>query len=440
MKKYFGTDGLRGKVELFSNNFVNKLINSIIDEMKITKDIYHLRFLIGGDTRESTQNIIAECLKIFNKRNIYCINAGVFPTPAISYMTKKYDIDLSICVTASHNPSTDNGIKLFNRNGEKISDEFENAVEYRIDNFNFNKKMDFDLNDLYIKHLIDYDYAFCDLQGLRIGLDCANGATSKIAEKVFTMLGADVITINNDDSYGHKINDNCGSTYINAIRELVLNNKLDIGAAFDGDGDRCLFVDHEGNEIDGDHTIAMIAEHLKNPMIVTTIMANPGLLNYASENNIKTIITNVGDSNVQSKMKTEPLSIGGEQCGHIILPNQRTGDGIMTALYIASLMVKYNKSLKELASVIKKYPQIIKNVPADKNDKLIFKSSEEIKRVVAEYDTMLKYDNGRLNVRESGTQDYIRITMWGSSDELISDLSEKLAGEITSVLTRGEIK
>ena len=440
MSKYFGTDGIRGKNEKFSEDFVNNLGNAfakyLYDKTKKPK------IVIGGDTRESTKLIKEILNKNLLNNGIDIIDVGIIPTPAISFLTSYFRADSSIMITASHNPPTDNGIKILNENGEKMDDfsidEIETYMDIEAVVNNECKGFLYESIDkaqgAYIDHLIKT--IPCSLKGLSIGLDCANGATSSVAKTLFEKKGADITMINNDGNYGTKINNKCGSTYLDKIRDLVLKNKLDFGAAFDGDGDRCLFIDNEGNEVDGDETVAIISNYLKNKgelvsnKVVSTVMANQGLINYAKKNDIELIATSVGDSFVYAEMKKQNIEIGGEQSGHIIMPNQKTGDGLLTSLFLASIMKEKNKKLSELSKVMTKSPQIIVNIGADTLDKENFKIDKEIKKILKEYDTKIKKEQGRILVRPSGTESLIRVTIWGNDKNTIENISNEISKTI----------
>ncbi|MBR0480172.1 phosphoglucosamine mutase, partial [Candidatus Saccharibacteria bacterium] len=283
------------------------------------------------------------------------------------------------------------------------------------------------------EHLLNY-LKIADFKGLRIGMDCANGATSVVNKSIFEQLSAKITLINADSSYGTKINQDCGSTHLAPLKSLVTENHLDFGVAFDGDGDRCLMIDKTGAEIDGDEIIAILANYLNLDQIAITVMANQGLLNWASENNIKTEITAVGDSNVASAMREKNIKLGGEQSGHIILPNEPTGDGILTALMITKIISETKKPLFELKKIIKKSPQIILNFPATEKQKQNLKTLDAAKELLLEYDQKLKNESGRLLVRPSGTENLIRITMWGNSENIIQTLAENLREELTKIL------
>ena len=275
---------------------------------------------------------------------------------------------------------------------------------------------------LYLKNYIgDIDFS-----NLKIGIDCANGATSVIGDSVFKELGAKTYLINAESHYNTIINQDCGSTHLESLQKLVAENSLDFGIAYDGDGDRCLLIDSKSNVVDGDQIIAILADFLSLNQITITVMANQGLLNWAKDNNIKTEITPVGDSNVAAAMRQYDIKLGGEQSGHIILPNEPTGDGILTSLMVARTIVNSQKSLDSLAQIFTKSPQVVLNMPATAEQKQALKSSDSTKNLLLEYSKKLEPLNGRLLVRPSGTEPLIRITMWGDDESSITTLAQEL--------------
>ena len=435
--KYFGTDGIRGKAEIFTPEFLVKIVAGLID---YAGD--NIKVLLGGDTRESTEWILADLESALETFGIEYSNVGVLPTPAINYCFYEMGFDFAIDVTASHNPYTDNGIKIFERGenfGKKLSEKGCEAIESALDSektyalvsATLREDLHAEALNLYKNHLKNY-LGETNFNNLKIALDCANGATSVVGESIFEELGAETEIIHSDENYGREINAGCGSTHLESLESLVKENELDLGIAFDGDGDRCLLVDETGAVVDGDEIIAILANYLKLDKIAVTVMANQGLLNWANENKIETEITAVGDSNVAAAMREKNIKIGGEQSGHIILPNEPTGDGILTSLMILKAISESKKSLKELKSIMTKYPQIIVNMDATPAEKESLKTSEKAKDVLLEFDKKLEAVSGRLLVRPSGTENLIRITMWGNDKEII----EKLANELKNKLKR----
>lgn len=437
--KYFGTDGIRQKAEKFTPDFVTAIVEGLV---KYAGD--GIKVLIAGDTRESSEWILAELETALETFGVEYANAGVLPTPAICYCFFEMGFDFAIDVTASHNPYTDNGIKIFERGvdgGIKLSEAgcetIENVITggptYDLVSATLREDLHDEALQLYCEHLINY-VSPADFSGLKIGLDCANGATGVVGKTVFEKLGASVQIIHDNASYGTSINQDCGSTHLEALKELVIKNHLDFGAAFDGDGDRCLMIDEKGEEIDGDQIIVILAEHLKLSAVATTVMTNQGLLNWAKEHDIKAEITAVGDSNVAAAMREKNIKIGGEQSGHIILPGQPTGDGLLTALAVSKTVSESDRSLHSLASSMTKYPQVIVNMTATPEQKESLKEKDEAKNLLLEFNEKLAKMNGRLLVRPSGTEPLIRITIWGEDEKVISDLAEELKTKLMEVL------
>lgn len=438
--KYFGTDGIRGKAEIFTSEFITKIVAGLVE---YAGD--NIKVLLGGDTRESTEWILTDFESALETFGIEFSNAGVLPTPAINYCFYNMGFDFAIDVTASHNPYADNGIKIFERgdnSGEKLCEKGCEIIEAALDSEKtyalVSPTLREDLHEealsLYKEHLATY-LGETNLNGLRIALDCANGATSVIGDSIFKEFGAETKLINADGSYGKKINANCGSTHLESLVSLVRENQLDLGIAFDGDGDRCLLVDKSGEIVDGDEIIAILANSLNLDKIAVTVMANQGLLNWAKDNNIETEITAVGDSNVAAAMREKNIKLGGEQSGHIILPNEPTGDGILTSLMILKTISNSGQSLKELKKIMKKYPQIILNMEANSEMKESLKTSEKAKDTLLEYNKKLESVSGRLLVRPSGTENLIRITMWGNDEEKIATLANELKNKLKRSLT-----
>ena len=437
--KYFGTDGIRQPADQFTPEFLAKIVKGLVDYAG-----NEIKVFLAGDTRESTEWILSDLETACETFGLEYASAGVLPTPAINYCFYQMGFDYAIDVTASHNPYTDNGIKIFERgtaNGQKLNPKACEAIEttlasdhtYTPISSTLREDLHQEALDLYIDHLKTY-LGKTDLQGQNIGLDCANGATSVIGKQVFESLGAAVTPIHVNTSYNTEINHDCGSTHLESLQNLVTENNLDYGIAFDGDGDRCLLIDHEGNVVDGDQIIAILANHLKLDQIAITIMANQGLLNWAEGTGIKTEITPVGDSNVAEAMRSLNIQIGGEQSGHIILPNEPTGDGMLTSLMVAKTISETNKSLYDLASIFTKSPQVILNMTATPEQKANLKSSDAAKKLLLDYSTKLEGQKGRLLVRPSGTEPLIRITMWGNDEKTITDLANELMDSLKKCL------
>ena len=437
--KYFGTDGIRQKAEEFTPEFLTKVIKGLInyagDEIKV---------MLAGDTRESSEWIIQDLSRALESFGVEYQTADVLPTPAINYCFYQMGFDFAIDVTASHNPYTDNGIKIFERGpstGQKLCtkgcEAIENALmtdqNYALASTTLEDDIHEEALELYLAHLIEY-LGLTDFSHLKVGIDCANGATSVVGDRLFKQLGAEPLLINADSSYNTKINHNCGSTHLEPLIKLVTSHDLDFGIAYDGDGDRCLLVDHTGEIIDGDQIIAILATHLHLSHIAITVMANQGLLNWAKTANITTEITPVGDSNVAEAMRTSHIPIGGEQSGHIILPNEPTGDGILTSLVLAKIISETNQPLKILARLFTKSPQIIVNFDATPEQKEALKEKDAVKQLLLDYSKKLESEHGRLLVRPSGTEPLIRITMWGDNLSTIETLADELKSKLQGII------
>ncbi|MDO4507946.1 MAG: phosphoglucosamine mutase [Candidatus Saccharibacteria bacterium] len=443
--KYFGTDGIRQESEKFTSDFLTSIVIGLSDYANEKLKDKDFKVLIGGDTRESSEWILQDLSLALESLGIEYGNVGVLPTPAINYCFYEMGFDFAIDVTASHNPYTDNGIKIFERNesgyGQKLSEKgreiIENAITSKksipLTSPTDRENLHEEALELYKEHLLNY-LEIANFEGLKIGMDCANGATSVIAGSLFEKLGAKVTLINADQNYGQKINLNSGSTHLESLTELVLKNNLDFGVAFDGDGDRVLMIDKNGNEIDGDEILALLTNFLNLNQLATTVMANQGLLNWAKDNDINLEITAVGDSNVAAAMLEKNIPLGGEQSGHIILPGETTGDGMLTALLVTKVISETKKSLNELAGIITKYPQIILNVPATESQKSALKERDEAKKLLLEFNEKMETVSGRLLVRPSGTENLIRITMWGNDKQEIENLANELSNELLKIL------
>ena len=438
--QYFGTDGIRQKADKFTTDFLNSIASGLIDYAG-----ENIKVFIAGDTRESTERIIRDFETIFESLGIEYASAGVLPTPAINYCFYQMGFDFAIDITASHNPYTDNGIKIFERgkkSGQKLCEKGRKTIESAILNQKIiplvsptiQENLHEEALDLYIEHLLNY-LGKVDFTGLNIGIDCANGATSVINSEIFQKLGAHTTLINCCKDYNTKINLDCGSTHLESLTNLVVKNHLDFGIAFDGDGDRVLMVDDSGNIVDGDQIIAILAKFLKLDAIAITVMANQGLLNWAKDSKIQTEITAVGDSNVAAAMQEKNIPIGGEQSGHIILPNEPTGDGMLTALMITKIISQQKSSLNELASIITKFPQVIVNLDATPAQKSKLKASDAINSIISQFEQKVKSTcAGRLLVRPSGTENLIRITVWGNDKNKITDLANQLKQDLINNL------
>lgn len=437
MRKYFGTDGIRGIAgESLTADLsfkVGKALGKLLTEKK-----EHPKVVIGRDTRISCDMIEHALTAGLTSTGVNVMTVGTIPTPAIAYLTKTIETDSGIMISASHNPYQDNGIKIFGPDGFKLTDEQELGIESLIDNSEQIKNASFDkigkvysgneLTQKYIQHIKQSITG--DLSDIKIALDCANGATTGVAPFIFGDLEADIETIGCQPN-GTNINDNVGSTKINTISDFVKENNVDVGFAFDGDGDRVLAVDAKGNIVDGDKIMFILAKHLKEQgelkdnMVVSTVMSNIGFYKAIEENGLQSVKTAVGDRYVVEEMRKNDYSLGGEQSGHIILMNYATtGDGILTAVKLADIIKTSGKSLEELASEVNIYPQKLVNIKVvDK------KTAMEDSEILAECEKVEKEleGNGRILLRASGTENLIRVMVEASSDELTDKYCEQVA-------------
>ena len=437
MRKYFGTDGIRGIAgESLTADLsfkVGKALGKLLTEKKDNPKV-----VIGRDTRISCDMIEHALTAGLTSTGVNVMTVGTIPTPAIAYLTKTIETDSGIMISASHNPYQDNGIKIFGPDGFKLTDEQELEIESLIDNSEQIKNASFEkigkvyggneLTQKYIQHIKQSITG--DLSDIKIALDCANGATTGVAPFIFGDLEADIETIGCQPN-GININDNVGSTKIETISEFVKENNVDVGFAFDGDGDRVLAVDAEGNVVDGDKIMFILAKHLKEQgelkdnMVVSTVMSNIGFYKAIEENGLQSVKTAVGDRYVVEEMRKNDYSLGGEQSGHIVLMNYATtGDGILTAVKLSNIIKTSGKSLKELASEVSIYPQKLVNIKVvDK------KTAMEDAEILAECEKVEKEleGNGRILLRASGTENLIRVMVEASSDELTDKYCEQVA-------------
>ena len=447
MAKLFGTDGVRGIVNNdLTVDLALKLGVSVAHVIKNELKKHKLTFLIGSDTRISKDMLTSAVSAGVLSEGCNIINVGVLPTPAISYLVTKYETDGAFIISASHNPSKYNGIKVLDKNGFKLTEELEEKVEdFLLNNFEFNTVVNengkiIEKNgalDEYVNHLTDT--IDCDISGLKIVVDTAHGAAYETADRLFNKLDASYKIINNEPD-GININENAGSTHIEGLVKEVVEGGYDIGIAYDGDADRCILVDELGNIIDGDYVIAICGEALRkegkltNNTLVGTIMSNLGLIKYCEEKKICFEATKVGDKYVLESMLKNNYVLGGEQSGHIIFKEYaNTGDGELTSLQILQAMQKENKKLSELAKAMKKYPQVMINVNVSKEGKENYKGNKIIEDKIQEITEKLAGE-GRIVVRPSGTENLIRVMFEGKDEETIAYYCKELADFIEKEL------
>ena len=441
MGRLFGTDGARGvaNAELTPELAMN--IGRAAAMVLISDEVEHPTILIGKDTRLSGDMLegalIAGLCSV--GANVHIL--GVVPTPAVAYLVGKYNADAGIMISASHNPFEFNGIKIFSSDGCKLPDALENRIEEIVldhvvpyasatDENIGRVTYDTEAADLYIDHLVSA--VDCDFEGMEIALDCSNGSSSRTAEKLFTKLGAKVHMLF-DEPDGVNINRDCGSTHMSKLQKYVREHKLSCGLAFDGDADRCLAVDENGNLVDGDYLIAICANDmkqrgvLKKNAVVGTIMTNMGFNKFCEENDMHFVSTKVGDRYVLEAMMQEGYNIGGEQSGHIILLDYATtGDGQLSGAMILSMMKRTGEKLSQLAKIMERLPQVLINVKVSREGKLSFYTDREIKAEIERVSEILG-DRGRILVRVSGTEPLVRVMLEGENLEEIQNLAEEAA-------------
>ena len=438
-RKYFGTDGIRGKVGKYpiTPDFALKLgwaAGRVLAKDGVKKVI------IGKDTRISGYMLESALEAGFASAGVAAAFTGPMPTPAIAYLTRTFRADAGVVISASHNPFYDNGIKFFSNEGRKLDDAIELEIEAQLE-----KEIDCveskqlgrasritDAAGRYIefcKSTFDHDLS---LSGLKIVVDCANGATYHIAPKVLRELGAKVIKIGCDPD-GVNINENCGATDVKALTEQVINEKADLGFALDGDGDRIIMVDHKGNKIDGDLIIYIIArEALRQGQlkggVVGTLMSNMGLEIALKNLGIPFVRAKVGDRYVLEMLVEKNWRLGAENSGHVLLLDKTTtGDGIVAGLQVLAAMVRNNMSLADLCSGMTMLPQILINVRfSGKNDPLM---NPEVKSAIAQAEQQLG-NNGRVLIRKSGTEPLIRVMVEGSNQSQVQQLAEQIANAV----------
>ena len=454
MRKYFGTDGIRriANTEL-SPELVYKVAKA--GAYALSKHTDHApTILIGRDTRISGSLIESAMVAGFLSYGANVKILGVMPTPAVAYLTRRFKADASVVISASHNTYEFNGVKYFSNKGMKIPDELEEEIEEVMDSGKIdeltavNDKIG--VSEIRTDLLEEYVYFFrknfeeelenLDKENFVIAVDTANGATSVVAEKVFEKLGIKHHIINNNPD-GININDNCGSTHLEGLKNFVVENKCSLGVAYDGDGDRCLLVDENGNEIDGDKILAVISNYLKKKgelkkdTVVATVMSNLGLNKYTENNGLKLVQTKVGDRYVLEEMMKNGYNLGGEQSGHVILLDYNpTGDGILTSIMFIKTLLEENKKASELCNIIKLYPQVLVNAKVSSDKKYDFDKDEEIKEEIKKLEEEFS-GNGRVLIRTSGTEPLVRVMIEGENQEYIKAKAEKLAKLIEKKLS-----
>ena len=450
MARLFGTDGARG-VAVTELTCETAMQIGRAAALVLTKHTSHKpKILIGKDTRISSDVLEAALVSGICSVGADAVILGVVPTPAVAMLVRREKADAGVMISASHNSVEFNGIKLFAGNGYKLSDEIEEEIEALIldtpENIKGSLKNGTEIGRISYDKNAATDYIGYimnavggNLNGVNVAIDCANGSASATAEKLFSSMGANVSMINCSPD-GTNINDKCGSTHMNELCRFVKENKCDLGVAFDGDADRCLAVDENGTIVDGDKLIAIFANAmnvggtLKNHTAVVTVMTNIGFKKFAREKNISVETTKVGDRYVLERMQEGGFNLGGEQSGHIIfLDEATTGDGQLSAAKLLSIYAKAGVKMSELAAVMEHYPQVLLNVKIAPEWKNKINGEKKIQRRIEESAARLG-DDGRILVRESGTEPLIRVMTEGKNFEVINEIASELAEMIKEIM------
>ena len=448
MARMFGTDGVRG---VAGSELTIQLATKLgqAGAYVLTKEQSHQpTIIVGCDTRISGGMLANALMAGICSVGANAVYVGVMPTPAVAYLTRKHKVDAGVVISASHNPMEFNGIKFFNGEGYKLSDALEDEIEELINNdmedvvFPTGSgvgKIDyrFDIREEYIEFM--KKSVPIDLKGMKIVVDCAEGAAYYTSVKTLTDLGAEVVALHVSPD-GTNINANCGSTHMEELRARVVYEKADVGLAFDGDADRMLAVDESGNLVDGDKLMAICANYmkergtLKRNTIVATVMSNLGLFLMGEEKGIHIEKTKVGDRYVLENMRENGYNIGGEQSGHIIfLDENTTGDGLLSALHLLQVMVETGESLSDLAAIMEVLPQALVNAKVPNHKKENFADYSEIAEAIEEVEKKFAGE-GRVLIRPSGTEPLVRVMIEGKDQQLIEEEAKKLAELITKIM------
>lgn len=448
MGRLFGTDGVRG----VANEELTPVLAMQLGQAGayvLTREKEHKpTIMVGCDTRISSDMLANALMAGACSVGANCVYVGVLPTPAIAYLTRKYKVDAGVVVSASHNPVEFNGIKFFDGDGYKLPDELEDEIEALIRNGMKDVKFPTgasvgkikyrtDAREEYINHSIKA--VNIDLRGLKIVVDCAEGASYYTSIEALKELGGEIVAIHNNPD-GTNINANCGSTHMEELQARVVYEKADIGLAFDGDADRLLAVDEMGNIIDGDQIMAIVGIHMKNQgklkdnRIIATVMSNLGFFIMGEKNNIKIEKTKVGDRYVLERMKEIGASLGGEQSGHIIfLDENTTGDGLLSALHLLQVMVDTKESLSELSKVMEVMPQALVNAKVPNHKKERYMEYPEIADAISKLDSKFAGE-GRVLIRPSGTEPKVRVMIEGKDKKQIDEEAKRLAELIQNIM------
>jgi len=443
----FGTDGVRG----LANGFLTAelAVDLAIAAAHILGELgefkgHRPKAIVGQDSRASGEFLEAAVVAGLSSVGVDVYRVGVLPTPAIAYLVAERGADLGVMISASHNPMPDNGIKFFAKGGGKLDDALESAIENRLGE-PWTRPTGKDVGRVITDDSAAEQYLFhllksltTNLAGLKVVVDCANGASSRVGPKAYSRAGAEVIAISNEPN-GWNINENCGSTHLDNLKAKVKEVGADLGIAHDGDADRCLAVDHEGNEVDGDFIMAILAADwqsrglLKNETIVGTVMSNLGFIRAMESLDINVETTAVGDRYVLEKMLADDHVLGGEQSGHVIMRHYaNTGDGILTALHLLQAVKASEKSLKELSAVMQRFPQVLINVKDVAKEKL--SESEPINQLILAKANHLGA-SGRILVRASGTESLVRVMVEAQNATDAEQIAQEIAALVRSELS-----
>ena len=429
----FGTDGVRGVAnrDLTAELALDLAVAAahVLAEVgAISKN--RPKAIVGQDSRASGEFLESAIVAGLASAGVDVYKVGVLPTPAIAHLVASTGADLGVMISASHNPMPDNGIKFFAKGGGKLDDALEAAIEARL-NEPWDRPIgrevgrvifDESASERYIYHLLST--LKVNLSGIKVVVDCANGAASEVAPEVYARAGAEVIAISNQPN-GLNINENCGSTHLANLISEVKKNGADLGIAHDGDADRCLAIDASGKVIDGDFILAILAKEWRVPTVVGTVMTNLGFIKAMSEAGISFEKTPVGDRYVLENMLANGHKLGGEQSGHIIMRDlANTGDGLLTALQLMSVMASSKKSLANLAEVMERFPQTLINI--EDVDKSKLATSKALAIAISEYESKLG-TSGRILVRASGTEPLVRVMVEAESQIVAEEIAQKLA-------------
>ena len=447
MGKYFGTDGIRGVVNVELDGHLAFKVGRAVAYALSQQSNHRAKILIGKDTRISSDMLEAALTAGICSSGADVESLGVIPTPAVAHLTIKHMADAGIVISASHNPYEHNGIKIFAGSGYKLSDELEARIEEYIDHVDDLPRATHDkigrvlpLEMDPVEEYTDYlaETIPGDLSGLRVAVDCANGASSATASTLFRKLNMDA-TIRYYEPDGCNINAHCGSTHLEALQKLVREGGFDVGVAFDGDADRCLIVDDKGEVLDGDRIMAVCAAELKKQnklrgnAFVATILSNMGLHAYAREKGMEIVCANVGDRYVLEKMLENGYILGGEQSGHVIfLEYATTGDGELTAVQFLKMLKESGKRASEIAAEVIPWPQVMINVTVPTALKYSLADRQEVQDAIAKEEKTL--GEGRILVRPSGTEPLVRVMVEGVNKDHVYAAAEAVAQVIESII------